>query len=98
MPKLDSQGRLLIPLELREELGWTVPKEIAICYNFQDGNITIISKSDIADKNVISFRKLDPKGRFCVPNEVFNLLKLGKTALFIPFLHNNILCIKGIVK
>jgi len=95
MPKLDSQGRLTIPSELRQEVNWSFPKEIAICYNFQNDNITICDKLDIADKCVISFRKLDQKGRFFLPNEVLNLLGLDKSSLFIIFLQNNEFCIKG---
>lgn len=95
MPKMDSQGRLTIPVELRQELNLLSTKEIAFCYNFQNNSITICDKCDIVNKNVIEFRKLDQKGRFFLPNEVLTLLGLGKNALFVIFIHNNTLCIKG---
>lgn len=96
MPKLDGVGRLTIPYELRQEVdGWTLPKDIAICYNFQNNTITICNKLDIKDKCVIGFRKLDSKGRFFLPNEVLTLLGLDKDALFIIFLQNDEFCIKG---
>ena len=95
MPKLDNQGRLIIPYELRQKVNWTLPKEIALCYNFQNNIITICNKLDIVDKCVISFRKLDDKGRFFLPNEVLDLLGLSKDTFFIIFLKNNDLCIKG---
>jgi len=95
MPKLDGQGRLKIPSELRQEVQWTFPKEIALCYNFQNSTITICDKSDIVDKCVIAFRKLDQKGRFFLPKECLSLLGLNKDALFIVFLQNNEFCIKG---
>ena len=95
MPKLDKQGRLTIPTELRRDLNWILPKEIALCYNFQNNTITICDKIDIVDKCVVAFRKLDNKGRFFLPNEVLSLLGLDKDALFIIFLQNDEFCIKG---
>lgn len=95
MPKLDSQGRIIIPSELRQEIGWNCPKEVALCYNFQNNTITICDKADIVDKSVVAFRKLDAKGRFFLPNEFLTLLGIDKDALFIIFLQNNEFCIKG---
>ena len=95
MPRLDSHGRLIIPAELRKEVGWTLPKDIALCYNFQNATINICDKSDIVDKYVISFRRLDSKGRLFLPSEVLDLLGIEQNALFIIFLKNNELCIKG---
>lgn len=95
MPKLDKQGRITIPLELRQEIGLSSLDEIAICYDFSNDIITICNKQNIADNCVIAFRKLDKKGRFVLPNDVLNLLGISKNDLIIIFLQNDKLCIKG---
>jgi len=95
MPKIDSQGRITIPSDLRQSIGLNLFDEIALCYDFSNGTITLCKKHDIADNCVISFRNLDSKGRFIFPKEYFDLLGITKDEPIVIFLQNNKLCIKG---
>ena len=95
MPYLDLNGRLTIPSDLRKKVNLNFPDRIAICYDFLNNAVTICNEKDIQDKYVLAFRELDTKGRFSLPEDVPYLLGLQKVDIFIVFLKNNELCIKG---
>jgi len=99
MPKLDSQSRILVPIDLRESVGLDTSNEIAICYNFQNDTFTFFNKEDVDNNCIISIRKFDSKGRISLSNDVLELLGgLKKDDFIIIFVQNNKLCMKGMAE
>lgn len=95
MPKLDKQGRITIPFNLREELKWNLPQSIAICYDFSSKAIVICEKEKSSDRCIIDFRELDSKGRFSFPKEALILLNAKLDDQIVFYIRNsNIFVIK----
>ena len=89
MPKFDNQGRLTIPSDLSKKMGWDFPKELAFCYDFESKVLSFCDSSDISNKNVLSIRQTDNKGRFFFPKEHLNSLGIARDSNFIISLRNN---------
>jgi len=98
MSKMDSESRLKIPADLLKKIGWSLPLEIAICYDFSSKTLTICNSSDIVNKNVIAIRKVDQTGRFILPKESFSLLGVNKDSEFLIYLRNNDFIIRDMTK
>lgn len=94
MSKLDNQGRLTIPSDLIKQVGWNVPNEIAICYDFASKTLSICESSNIVNKSVVAIRKTDYKGRFFLPKEILKLLGIDKNSNFLIFLENKEFIVK----
>lgn len=94
MPKLDKQGRLTIPIELRNETSIPYNNNIAICY--ECGKIILLNCYQATDAKIIAFRKLDQKGRFFFPKEALSILDATKDSLFLVYLHHNKICIEAL--
>lgn len=94
MPKFDNQGRLSIPSDLSKKMGWDFPKELAFCYDFESKILSFCDSSDISNKNVLSIRQTDNKGRFFLPKELIDSLGIARDSTFIIFLKNNEFIIK----
>ena len=87
MSKLDKQHRLTIPFELRQELGWSFPQKVAICYDFSSPQtIAIHRKENCNDKCILFFRELDSKGRLFFPKEALDLLNASLTDSLVVYL------------
>jgi len=95
MPKLDKQGRITIPSELRQKANLDSSELIAVCYDFQNKTITLCNEKNIDNKCVLSFRKLESKGRIALPEDVHNLLGINEDEIFIVYLQNGELFITG---
>ena len=94
MPKLDVQGRIIIPAEFRDELSWKLPKKVALCYDFHKDLIYIHEKENCTNEFVVCFRTIDSKGRISFPEECIRLLKASNDDFFVLFLQNNQILIK----
>lgn len=95
MPRLDSQGRLTLPHELREELSWWTPhKVLALCYDFTENAITICDKHLVDDKCVVAYRKTDSKNRIFFPKDALDTIGATKNDLLIVYLRKGQIYIK----
>ena len=94
MPKLDIQGRFIIPAEFLNELSWDNPQKVAFCYNFDKDLICLCKKEDSTNEFVIAYRTLSSKGRIAFPEECVRLLKASNDDFFILLLQNNQIFIK----
>ena len=93
MPKISSAQRLTIPTALREKLSKPLGQEIAFCCDFN--RILILNSEDLnPNKKVLSFRKLDQKGRFKIPKEVLDFLNASENSMFTIYLCNGELYIE----
>lgn len=81
MPKLDSQGRIRIPLEFRDVI---VPDcKIAIC--LEQNYLLVLSSSNISDEKVLFIRNIDNKGRVFIPKEALKIIDASKDTFFIVY-------------
>ena len=86
MPKLDRQKRLVIPILFRKEAN--LSSVLALCYDFKKNSILICNSNDVANKNVLSFKTLEPNGRIIIPPEVLKILNLRVGDSVIFYLEN----------
>ena len=84
MPKLSSAQRLTIPIVLREKLSKPLGEEIAFCCD--SNRILILNSKDLDCNKVLSFRKVDSKGRFKFPKEVLDFLDANENSIFTFYL------------
>lgn len=94
MPKLDNHGRILIPSNLRKSLRWETDTIIAVCYDFSNHSIILCPKANITNEYVISFRELDPKGRFSLSKEAIAVLNASKEDFLVVAVQGNRIVIK----
>ena len=86
MPKLDSQGRLSLPPDLRREVCIRNHSLVALCYHFEKKSIYITDRIDTKGNCFVAIRKIDSKGRIGFPNECLKLLHAKKEDLLCVFL------------
>lgn len=88
MPRLDPQGRFVIPFEFRANLP-KGPTYLAFCYDFDKKAIYLHNGCNCDDEAVICKRKMDPKGRIAFPIDCINIINASSEDFFIVFLQNN---------
>lgn len=67
--RIDSQGRLLLPIELVNFSSIKGCREIALC-SVGKGMLRLRGRDNVKNEKVIYLSKLDDKGRFIVPLEI----------------------------
>ncbi len=85
MPKLNPQGRIVIPSCLRIKLSYTLSSEIAICCN-DSKRVYLLNSDTISDEKIICFVKMDNKSRIILTSEVLEYLDACKEDTFIVYL------------
>ena len=96
MPKLSSNKRLVIPFEFRKRLSWLEPISVAVCYDINLDMILLKKEDDSFHEFVITFNKLDSKGRISMSEDCVKLLKATFDDYFVVFMKENTIYIKKV--
>lgn len=98
MPNLDSERRILIKRDLIEKMQWKLPKDVAICYDFNGKEVKIIPEESLKPSdNIIEYKRVDKKGRIFVSKEVLAILNGSTTdSFFVTYIRQNCLYIRKI--
>ena len=83
MPKLDSKGRLQIPLDLVNKLSVPLSTEIAICYEY--GKFVLLNSDAISNHKIIAFKKLDDHRRISFSNRILAILDANMESDFLVY-------------
>ena len=87
MPKLDSKGRLQIPLDLIHKLSVPLSTEIAVGYEY--GKFVLLNSDAISNHKIISFKKLDNQRRISFSNRILAILDANMESEFLVYFSND---------
>ena len=98
MPNLDSKNRVIIPLSLRKDFSWDKTTELAVCYDFTEKMLYIVSKENSSNSYIVDFRKMDSQGRFLFVSDCMKLLPAQKYDFVALLKKGKKLYVKGMGK
>lgn len=98
MPKLDTQGRLTIPLELRSKLSIPYTDELVICY--EDRRIFFLNSNseDVKNEKVLTYRPIDKHGRIFLTNKALEALDATTNDVFIIYLQHDRIYVEALYR
>ena len=85
MTKLDSQHRILIPMELLISVSLDALKKVSLNYDSENNSIYLDSPDPKELTCCVSIRALDEKNRIALPRNILELIEADYTSKFIVY-------------